>query len=82
MVESLQASLSATTRQVASHFKVDRSIKSSRQAEYTIRCWTCPQCLEAAVRSIPALDLKLNDKASPSHYARQAGVRRSLVSFL
>jgi hypothetical protein len=50
--------------------------------EYIIRCSTCPQCLETAVRFLLALDLKLNDKVNPTHYAWQAGVGRSLVSHL
>jgi len=59
-----------------------RQIKSSRQAEFIIRYSTCPQCLETAVRFLLALDLKLNDKVNPTHYAWQAGVGRSLVSHL
>jgi hypothetical protein len=43
---------------------------------------TCPQCLEAGVRRIYPLDLKINDCANSTHDAWQAGVRRSLVSYL
>jgi len=57
------------------------SIFLNRQNSF-IRCSICPQSLETAVRFIPALDLKLNDKVNPSHDAWQAGVRRSLASFI
>ena len=40
--------------------------------------FVCPQCLETAVRFLLALDLKLNDKVNPTHYAWQAGVGRSM----
>ena len=78
-MESLQASPSATTRQVAQSF-LNRPFdtKAHDRQNSFIRRSTCPQCLETAVRFLLALDLKLNDKVNPTHYAWQAGVERSM----
>jgi hypothetical protein len=91
-VESLQASPSATTRQVAQSF-IEWTVrhKSSRQAEYIIRCSmltvrrrrigrsTCPQCLNGGVRPIDMIYIPMLEPTKC--YAWQAGVRRSIVSF-
>jgi hypothetical protein len=43
---------------------------------------TCPQCLDGGVSRIQPFDLYIDVNTNQMHYAWQAGVRRSLVSFL
>jgi hypothetical protein len=42
---------------------------------------TCPQCLDGRVSRIQPFDLYFDVNTNQMHYAWQAGVRRSLVSF-
>jgi hypothetical protein len=42
---------------------------------------TCPQCLDGGVSRIQLFDLYIDVNTNHMHYAWQAGVRRSLVSF-
>jgi hypothetical protein len=42
---------------------------------------TCPQCLDDGVSRIQPFDLYIDVNTNQMHYAWQAGVRRSLVSF-
>jgi len=43
---------------------------------------TCPQCLDGGVSRIQPFDLYVDVNTNQMHYTWQAGVRRSLVSFL
>jgi hypothetical protein len=42
---------------------------------------TCPQCLDGGVSRIQPFDLYIDVNTNQMHYAWQAGVRCSLVSF-
>jgi len=59
---------------------------SSRRAEYINSMFdvghsTCPQCLDGGVSRIQLLDLYIDVNTNQMHYAWQAGVRCSFVSF-
>jgi hypothetical protein len=47
-----------------------------------VQCSTCPQCLDSGVSLIQRFYLYADVSTKQMHYAWQAGVRCSLVSFL
>jgi hypothetical protein len=68
-------------------YKIDRSTQKlttggMHYSMFDVGRSTCPQCLDDGVIRIQPFDLYIDVNTNQMRYAWQAGVRRSLVSYL